>query len=262
MTDEEKRQKKIEDDAAAVAAAAAADGAPDGAEVQMTQANLDKIIDNSFKRGAKNSADAKKMKSATDALAAAEARIVEFEAAATKAADSGDSEASAAEIAKRDQLIEQLKTSVADGQAAVTAEKEARTGEVASLREKDLRAQVVTVAAAAALNAEDVFVLMQAEGLFKQDEEGNWLVQRDGKIQYDIDEGGDPLSIKKAVAQYLDGKPHLKRGSGRTGSGPGGGAPSDSDNTVADLDTANMSPTEIFQNKDKILRTLGVAQRG
>lgn len=137
---------------------------------------------------------------------------------------------------------ETWKTEKKDLQAKIAAKKEDGTGnaELNSLKEQlaalteahkaseekakkatqdklstDLRNDIVTAAAPEAINASQVFALMQAEGLTGYGEDGKAFYHR-------VNDKGEPVKAKspaEAVQAYLKSNPHLAKSSGNEGSG-------------------------------------------
>lgn len=231
------------------------DDAPESQEIKgLTQEKLDELIDRAYARGAKNSADAKKLKKLEDELNGLKEFKANVDRLAKKGKENPDDQRLQEEIAaireeyegKLREVNEQLET------ARTTSEKQ-----VNQVRETQLKNEVIRAAHIAnATDPEDVFTLMQARGLFKYDDEDGWVAVGDkGRVRIDVEDGGKPLSIAKAVVDFVSKKPGLKKASGRTGSGQGSGG-NGSDREVAmpeGLDIDRMSPSDLYRNKDRVL---------
>lgn len=264
QTEAEKKaaEKAAEEKAAEEAAAAAKKAAEDvdpSKVITMTEDQMNAFADKMFAKGATNSADAKKLKKLEDERDELQTFKDEAEKNAKKKGASDDDVAHAQALAELKDEYDKLLGGVKEEFAK---EQEGRAADQESHQLEKLKSQVLTAAnAAGAHDPEEVFILMKSKGYFKQDADtGDWVMlnPENGKIRIDVEAQGDPLSLKKGVAEYIDDRPHSKRSSGRQGSGPGSG-PKGSDREVPmpkGLDAENLSASDVFQNKDKLLAHL------
>lgn len=238
------------------------EGTPPVKVVQLSQEKIQELIDKAYQRGATNSADAKKLTDLQTENTRLQGQVTEFESAAASGdqGGEGDGAGSDGELAKLQQLNEANATRIKELDVKLKANEDAHDAQVVVMLEKDLRSQVVAAAAkGGARDPEEVFVLMNSLGMFDMDEESSsWVVKNlKGQVRIDVEENGEPLSVTKAVVEWLDGKPHHKRPTGRTGSGQGaeGAGPSaDTPSGIADL--RKLSPTEMYQKRHEIIGNL------
>lgn len=270
MTEEERLAKKKEAEEAALKAAedkkAPDDKKTDDKEggdktVQWTQAEVEEFGNKMYKKGATNSKDAKKR----DAEQVELEELRKFkEDTAKKASDTktGDdaTDADKAWQAKLDTMNEEFSGKLEEVTGKLTEAEAGRTADQQAHYGKDLEAQVLTAAAAAgAHDPEDVFLLMERKGYFSRDEEsGNWQMMNPDteRIRIDVEEQGNPLSIKKGVAEYVNSRPSYKRPSGRQGSGTdsGSGGPDREIPKADGFDPDNMKASDVFKNRKELVK--------
>lgn len=149
----------------------------------------------------------------------------------------------------RDELAEKLR------------EKEQETER---LVKDQLKSRVVSAAArAGARDADELFVLMEHEGVFRR-EDGAWVVvdPESGRPQIDLEARGEPVSVDRAVERWLKDRPHHKRESGRTGSGQGNDRGSGREVPLPDgKDPASMTPSELYANRHAVLDAVRAGYR-
>jgi hypothetical protein len=232
--------------------------------VALTQDQIQKMIDKAYERGARNSADARKLQEL-------EAELGELRTFKTKVEQlkpgEGEEDLSKEQLAKlREQITAEYQTKFDELKAQSERDRAQHDTTVAELLRKDLERQVIASAAkGGAKDATDVFTLMEASGIFDLDEDtGAWVVKdpKTGKVRLDVENNAEPLGVDKAVVEFLDAKPHLKRSSGRTGSGQGTGGDQSTNQPSGDVDFGKMTASEMYQKKDEILRKLGHTPRG
>jgi hypothetical protein len=236
--------------------------------VSMSQEQLDSLIDRAYERGATNSADAKKLKALEDEnaeLKKAKKALEDAKKKGPKADESGQ------DFEERIQaLTEGYDEKLGALQTQLDTEKAAREEEATKHQLSALETQVVAGAGKSnAIDPNEVFVLMQNQGYFKQDpdNDGNWapVNPKTGKIRIDVDAGGETMTIAKAVDEYMNDHAHLVRGSKRTGSGQGDGR-QDGDREVPSLkevgDVDNMKPSEVFANRRRLVDHIGAGGKG
>jgi hypothetical protein len=229
------------------------DGSGDGdkpAMVQLSQTQLDSMMDKMFAKGARNSADAKKLRELQEANTRLEAQLADAQNS------DGDGDGNKDGDARLQQMIEQQTARIEALETENRKKDEEHDKTVTKMLEQDLRGRIIGSAAkAGAREPQEVYTLMSADGIFDVDDEsGNWIVKNDkGQVRLDIESGGEPMSPEKAVIEWLDGRPHHKRSSGRTGSGQGesGGAGKDTPTDLEDI--RKLSPSEIYGKRDEIL---------
>jgi len=106
-----------------------------------------------------------------------------------------------------------LQEQLAAVQAEMKSAKDAEAKAVGEKRVTDLKNSVVG-AATSAISPNQVYALMQTDGLVGHGEDGKAFYHR-------INERGEPVAAKpdEAVAAFLKSNPHLERASGTQGSG-------------------------------------------
>lgn len=230
-------------------------GSPAGEQkVELTQERIQELIDNAYAKGAKNSADAKKVQAMETELEELRGLRSWLEEEAKKKEGGEGDQASADKIAA---VKEEYEKRLEKAQKEANEKLEAQEKETQQLREDSLRARVVSGIAKSARDPEEVFTLMKAQGLFQYDSEARrwYVVNEKGKPRLDVDADGDYMDPAKAAVEWLEGRPHHKRPTGRSGAGEarregqegaGGESP----------DFGNLSPSEIYGQRDKILQRL------
>lgn len=239
---------------------AAAEREKNAPKVEMTEEKVQELIDKAYARGARNSKEGKERKQLEEELE----ELRKFRTDAEKAAKAGgQSDEQQAIEAKINELTKEWQEKLTDVTKQLDEEREGRKADKESNYREKLKSSVLAAASAAgAHDPEDVFILMERKGYFKRDDEsGSWhiLNPETGKIRIDVEERGDPLSLKKGVAEYVATNPHLKRGSGRTGSGQGGSGAGASDREVpapAGLDVDNLKSGDVFTKRKELLAYL------
>jgi len=258
MTDEEKRaaeEKALKERREKVLADAKELGL-----VALSQDRLDGLIDEGYKRGAKNSGEAKKLTDLEAEIKALReaAAAKPYGKAKDKGADGDDLEARISQL--NEQWEQKLK---ALDERAVKAE-QGRTEEAQKHRRERLRSKVLSAAASKDINAhspDQIFTLMEAQNAFKWDEEsGDWiLVNEKGQIRIDATNGGKNMTVEAGVKEYAERNPHMRRASGRAGSGQADGqATNDRETTPAPkgLEGETLLPSQVFTNRHAVLRHL------
>lgn len=203
-------------------------------KIEISQERLDALINDAYKKGAKNSREAQQVQQELQELRAIKQQFEELQAKKDQGGGAEDLEALKQQV--REEF--QAKLEKAESRAA---EAENKTADVtAQFRQKDLERIVVAAAGRlGAKDADDVMALMDRAVNFEYDQDaGTWVIKdAKGRVRLDVDNDMQPLAIDKAVAEFLDTKPHLRRSSGRTGSGPGvdGDAGDGSPEPIGDL---------------------------
>lgn len=232
-------------------------------KIELTQEKLDKLLDASYARGAKNSKDAKEVDAMQAELGELRGLKTWIEDEGKKVADkkkAGDPDAEAEYQAK----VQEIKTEYERRVSKLKEEGEKKhdelSAQVDTLQKATLKSNVVTKIAAVAAAPDEVFTLMDAQGHFLWDEETKRYVVIDPeskKVRLDVDENGEPLSPDKFAVEWLEEHPRHKRGSGRTGSGQGTGDNADGDQQSAgEVYKPGMKPSEVFQKRGEIIADL------
>ncbi len=225
------------------------DGDPKPEPVQLSQERLDELLDKAYARGAKNSKDGQEAVAMRAELE--ELRVVKTEFDKLKA---GKGDATGVTQEQLDEMKAQIKSEYEAKLEAMSKGKEeaeaAQADAVGTYRSKDLERQVVSAASKlGAKDADDVFALMDRAGTFEYDEESDAFVVKDdkGRVRLDVDNDMQPFSVDKRVAEFLDAKPHLKRSSGRTGTGgPGTGEVVGGESP--ELDASNLGAADVLKH--------------
>ncbi len=236
----------------------------------LGQNSIDKIVGDAFKRGAKNSAEAKELDELRKKAEGAEA--VAKELAELKAKQEGgkgkDTDADADAMTERiAQLTKEFDERVEALETKNTELEETGKKQALAHRDEELKTAVITAAGKLdAIDPEDVFTLMQARGLFDYDEENKaWLLLNPkGQVRVDADEGGENMTLDKGVSEFMDQRTNLKRASGRRGSGQ------EKDNGTREREDVappeglqgELKPSEIFAKRHEVLAHLSSGGQG
>lgn len=224
----------------------------------LPQQRIDELIDEGYKKGAKNSADAKKL---ADLEREVEA-LRKLKERADAKPGGGDDKVDDGLEARIAQLTESYDAKLAAlTEKAEKAEAERRT-EAERHRMERLRARVAAQAGGKDGNAvapDEVFTLMQSANLFKWDDDGNdWmLVNEKGQIRIDADRGGQNMTVEAGVLEFLEKRPHLRRASGRAGSGQvDGQTTSDRESPAVPkgLEGDSVRASDVFKHRHELLR--------
>jgi hypothetical protein len=234
----------------------------------MTQAKLEELLNEQYRKGASNSADAQKLatlQQENEDLKAAAKKLEDAKRKGPKSTESGEDFE-----ARIQALTEGYEEKLGAIQTQLDTERTAREEGEARHQLSALETQVVAGAGKAnAIDPNEVFVLMQNQGYFKQDpdNDGNWapVNPKTGKIRIDVDAGGETMTIAKAVDEFMNDHAHLMRGSKRTGSGQGDGRQEGdrevpSPTGVEDVD--NMAPSEVYANRRKLIGHIAAGGKG
>lgn len=229
---------------------------PKPTKVELSQERLDELLDKAYARGAKNSKDGQEAQATRAEVEELRAVKVEFDKL-----KAGQGDAAGVTKEQLDELKDQIKTEYEGKVATLTERAEKAEGGLADTdakyRTKDLERQVVSAASRlGAKDADDVFALMDRAGTFQYDDDSNdWIVKDDkGRVRLDVDNDMQPYSVDKTVAEFLEAKPHLKRSSGRTGSGGPGAGDGASDGSPADAE--NVGVSDVMKDPRAVLQRL------
>ena len=235
----------------------------------LGQNSIDKIVGDAFKRGAKNSAEAKELDELRKTAEGAEDVAKELAELKAKQGDGGGKKTDGDEAVEEriDQLTKDFEARVAGLETKNTELEETGKKQALAHRDEELKTAVITAAGKLdAIDPEDVFTLMQARGLFDYDEENKaWLLLNPkGQVRVDADEGGENMTLDKGVSEFMDQRTNLKRASGRRGSGQ------EKDNGTREREDVappeglqgELKPSEIFAKRHEVLAHLSSGGQG